>query len=469
MKFNTYILLSPLLLLFSCQKENNFKNDTYQYLYISHIRADEEYYDVNETITEIDFSNYDLLILGGDISKAPLKKEEYTKYLDSIFDFGSKNTLWVLGNHGYWSINQNYDEKLDLYEKYTKRKSYYSYTKNGITFVVLDTQMDNTKITGNQLDMLTNITDTISKSSHLVILHHKLFWLTDNGFLQSLKATSNPPMGDCFDCLNPNNFYDDVYPLLQKVRKKGVEVVCIGGDSGLSRSKFLYKTTDNITFIANGIKGYDAFFNKNYVLVINHDAKNKTLTFDFQGLWRFQKVEDNDSIIFEQIITNVKQDSSFFSSTFKDSQKYGRTFEDQIYVEALNLLEIFNIIKNNNKLLSSFLLFSNLKDNSTKINSNNVTSINKHLLNPYVFFLRYTDNNNNILIDYTRKIDKKLTDNILEIYKIILSIQKNKNWDNRIHEKADNNYTDYKTQIITDAIWIIKNNLKNNHLVISSL
>ena len=56
-----------------------------------------------------------------------------------------------------------------------------------------------------------------------------------------------------FHCINPNNFYEDVYPLLVKVRHRGIEVICIGGDIGAKANEFEYITSDTIYFLASGI------------------------------------------------------------------------------------------------------------------------------------------------------------------------------------------------------------------------
>ena len=245
------------------------------YLHIAHTRANNNY-EIDETAARINYSMFDMVWLGGDLEYLTSKNDSSVAYINSIFDVESPNTLWSLGNHDYTNI--------DLISKYTNRPSFYTFNTNGITFVVLDTQYDKSKISGLQLEMFNKVTDTIEKSSHLIVLLHKLIWMYGNDSLQPIISDiSNGQLGDCFYCINPNNFYEDLYPELLKVKQRGIEVLCISGDIGLKINKFEYVSPEGIFFMASGIKeGRD----DNMALLFKHNVTYRQLT------WKYVLISD---------------------------------------------------------------------------------------------------------------------------------------------------------------------------------
>jgi len=265
-----------LLVIFICSCNNNTKshlkeNSPKKYLHLSHTRTNTNP-KMDSVIETIDYSKYDMLWLGGDLAKSTSISKKAISHVDSIFNLGSTNTLWSLGNHDY--------KKLNLVKKHTKRLPYYSYHKNGITFLILDTQDSLSNIVGKQMKLVKKVLDTIDQSSHLVILHHKLIWMSGNQELETrIKKTSNGKLGDCFHCINPNNFYTDIYPLLLKAKQKGIGVICIGGDIGFKSKEFEYKTPEGIYFLASGIEFNHNSENKG--LVFEHDILSKKLKWDF--------------------------------------------------------------------------------------------------------------------------------------------------------------------------------------------
>ena len=88
-------------------------------------------------------------------------------------------------------------------------------------------------IVNHQKDFLFEVLDTIQQSEHLIILHHKLIWMYGHDVLESqISSVSNADLGNCFNCINPNNFYSDIYPKLVDIKIEGIQVYCIGGDIG---------------------------------------------------------------------------------------------------------------------------------------------------------------------------------------------------------------------------------------------
>ncbi|MGE5810618.1 MAG: hypothetical protein ACM339_03895, partial [Ignavibacteria bacterium] len=125
-----------------------------KFIFIPHPRSDDQVIQsVYSGIAKIDFTEYDVKMLGGDITYDTGKDSGTLAYCDNLFDLDSQNTLWCFGNHDVQSGHRA------LIKKFTGRESYYSYSRDGITFIVLDTELDansfsSTFIKGSQLQMV---------------------------------------------------------------------------------------------------------------------------------------------------------------------------------------------------------------------------------------------------------------------------------------------------------------------------
>ncbi len=244
------------------------------YLHLSHTRTGTNP-KIDSIAERINYSKYDMLWLGGDLAYLTSKNEATIQYVDSIFGLSKLTTLWALGNHDYSNLNR--------IEDYTNRKPYYAYHQNGITFLVLDTQENASQVLGDQKVFVDQVLDTIScTTSHLVVLHHKLIWMYGDSYLEGESdVISNGPIGTCDYCINPNNFYADIYPKLVKIKAQNTDVICIGGDIGKKAKSFSYQTEAGISFLASGINAGD---DGNVGLVFSHDITNKLLTWSFQSI-----------------------------------------------------------------------------------------------------------------------------------------------------------------------------------------
>ena len=278
-KFIPILLFSFLsLLLASCQEEHYDKANA-TYLHIAHTRSYSEAKDqLMAEVEALDFDQYDVLMLGGDLVFESTGKQETLKHLDGVFDLSDPNTLWTLGNH-------DYHHHPEWIPGITKRPNAYSHQEYGITYLVFDTQEDHCNTSGKQKTLLEETLKTLhSNATHLIILHHKLLWMMDDGVLQKkVDAVSNGGTGGCFHCIPRNNFYSEVYPQLVDIQKKGVQVICIAGDIGSKVNEFEYRTPEGIYFLASGLKDGAS---DNQVLLFNHDIKNKKLS------WKFEKLSD---------------------------------------------------------------------------------------------------------------------------------------------------------------------------------
>lgn len=272
--FRILFLLWIVISFVACQNENMIaeSSESYQFLHLSHTRLDD-----NASIDEtVDFDQYDVLMLGGDLAQVTSADAETMNSLDVLFDFSEPSTLWSLGNHDY--------SNLELIEAYTGRLPYYSYHHRGVTFLVLDTQAELSQINGGQLDFFNSVTDTIVESSYLILMTHKLFWMPGNKDLESeIADVANGPLGSCDYCTNPSNFYEDIYPKLVELEGRGVEVICVGGDIGSQVNQFSFETEEGIDFLASGIESGD---NGNRALVFGFNPVNRLLK------WHFVKLEE---------------------------------------------------------------------------------------------------------------------------------------------------------------------------------
>lgn len=264
--------LTPLffLILVSCTKDK-VPDLIEEIVYVSHSRLNDNT-EINAKASSIDYSQFGLTILGGDMLYLSSYDSQAMDFLDATFDLSANKTLWSLGNHDYSDTS--------LVRSYTHRNNFYSYHQNGITYIVLDTQMDTCNIVNNQLELVKSVTDTISNSSHLILLTHKLIWMVNHPTLHDkIPFTSNGHYEPYSYSLHDNNFYEDIYPKLVSVRNRGIEVICLAGDLGLFTNEFEYTTEDDIYYLASGLN--DASYSDRY-LILDHNITQRTLSWSYK-------------------------------------------------------------------------------------------------------------------------------------------------------------------------------------------
>ena len=229
------ILFLPILL---CQCEKLEPPKINNYIHVGHTRIFDTLHQVIDPRMEaIDYGKFDMVLLGGDLCEESSKRYDILEYLDTIFDLRSDSTLWALGNHD----NAN----LDFVEKITGRPYYYATHINGITFLVLYTQEREDwicEITGEQLQLIRNVTDTIKESSHLVLMTHKLIWIKDHPEMKEHKG-NNRYDWSCNYEITRTNWFLEILPILRKVEESGVEVIALAGDIGNNVSEFEVQTS----------------------------------------------------------------------------------------------------------------------------------------------------------------------------------------------------------------------------------
>lgn len=301
-------------------------------IFVPHPRSEDQVHQsVYEGIAKIDFKKYDIRMLGGDLTYSTSKDSATLAYCDDIFNISSPNTLWSFGNHDVQSGHRS------LIKKFTGRDSYYSYYRDRITFLVLDTELDavsfaRTFIKGDQLQMVKNVCDTIKESRYLILLHSRYMWMINSNYFKPMLTDSIAASSRSMDT---TNFYSDIYPLLQKVKSKGIQVLVFGGDK--SKININYSPEDSITFYAARM-AVDLPDSINNVIILNYNFKSKELTINFVPL--------------TDMITSVEQGSTQMPERFILNQNYPNPFNPstvisyQLAVNCHVTLKLFDILGN---------------------------------------------------------------------------------------------------------------------------
>lgn len=251
-------------------------------------------------LEKIRLDTFDQVWLGGDLVENMFHHPHNIEFVDSFFQVGKPTTHWAIGNHDVL------DQQADFsgIENKTHRKTYYTSHHNGITMLVLNTtefsfpayqnKPHECETLDGQMDLIRNVLDTLEHSSHLVILHH-------HALLTNEITAGKVDVKEIFNLYTPSynigckkrgTFSELVYPQLQAVQKRGVQVILIGGDTGLRVKEFEFKTKDGIVFLGSGLnnsagtKFRPAYFNPapDKVLLFTHQPKYRQLQWEFKLL-----------------------------------------------------------------------------------------------------------------------------------------------------------------------------------------
>ena len=290
MRKNHYIIPCFLLVLFTaCKKNDNYLtipdpcSTSCQYLYLGHIY---EYPNtVDPRVEQAGLNKYAQIWLGGDVCSETTREESTLDYLDNLFDLGSKNTHWSVGNHDVRNGNTEWITAR------TGRDLYYTEHKDGLTFLVLNTTLFNSddclKIE-TQTALIRSVCDTIGISSHLIILMHNVVWGKLEGVDDDTGFANANYSWLPFDCPPPATFDLVVYPELVKVQQRGVQVICIAGDLGNAATTYEFTSQENVTFIGSGITAQTVYNEqwpthgqRDSVLILTHDLSGRQLSWEF--------------------------------------------------------------------------------------------------------------------------------------------------------------------------------------------
>jgi hypothetical protein len=191
----------------------------------------------------------------------------------------------TLGLPVYFAPGNHDMTNRELYEN-RYGDSYFSFTYNNDLFIILDPNIDNWNISGDQLSF---VESTLEENANYVInifvLSHQLIWWAPDNIYSNIVLNSNAGRDDV------TNFWSEVEPLFNALDNN---VFFCAGDVGAASyaSSFMYDQNDNITYIATGM-GSNV---KDNFIVINVDLQ-KQVSYDLiclnsDELFCFGELED---------------------------------------------------------------------------------------------------------------------------------------------------------------------------------
>lgn len=207
-------------------------------------------------------------------------------YEQSLFSKLNKPLFNAVGNH---------DLKDDIYQNHFG-KTFYYFENNNDLHIILDTELDNGNIKGEQLDMLKQALD-ITKTNpinNVFIYAHRTLWAKHFDELNGL-------FEDNTQSVLGNNFKTDVLPILNQIKQNAKVFWFSGSIGGNAPASFFYFPKNDVTYIGTAIRGLkrDAVL---VVEVVNGEVSFKTQSFTNQplnklqdynvGFWKGNEVED---------------------------------------------------------------------------------------------------------------------------------------------------------------------------------
>jgi 3',5'-cyclic AMP phosphodiesterase CpdA len=271
------ILLAAVFLIFSTGLVA--QTNAARYIFIGHCY---QFYTAGDKVDyrleEFDFSGFDGVWLGGDVCSEAMLNYTTVQYIDTLFDLGNPETHWSLGNHD--ARNGNWE----WYEEFTGRKTYYAYSSHGITRVVMNTNIvpANCEMLNEQYQIISNVCDTISAATDLILIMHHDLWRDVPGLPPPGTYAQSDLIYWNANCDSADTrFVETIYPKLVAVRQRGINVTCILGDMGATWKKFDMFSDDGIRFMGCGL--YDNSPEDN-VLFIEKEIESAPLTFSFHNL-----------------------------------------------------------------------------------------------------------------------------------------------------------------------------------------
>ena len=143
--------------------------------------------------------------------------------------------------------------------------TYYSFSYNNDLFIVLDPNINQWNISGEQLTFLGNtLTQQADNHDNIFVMMHQLLWWDTNNEYGDIVPNSEEDR-------DPNlNFWTEVEPLFHNLSNT---VVMCAGDLGAASyaSDFMYDNYDNISFVATGMGKGDS---DNFIVINVDEDKN---------------------------------------------------------------------------------------------------------------------------------------------------------------------------------------------------
>ena len=141
-------------------------------------------------------------------------------------------------------------------------QTYYSFVHQSDLFIVLDPNIDEWNISGDQLQFLQGVlNDEVQNINNIFVFFHQLLWWEPNNIYQNVSLNSLAGRADTI------NFWNEIEPLFNGLSKP---VHMFAGDVGAfnTGSEFMYHKYDNITLIASGMGGN---VRDNFIIIDVHE------------------------------------------------------------------------------------------------------------------------------------------------------------------------------------------------------
>ena len=244
-----YFVLFLVLALFSCNKDESDTSEEspirYSFFIAGHTYgspgidnegfhpAFKNKFDLIQNDGHIDFG-----VLTGDI--VITGTEQNWNDIDSdIIDLGLP-VYFAAGNH-------DMTDRALFESRYGQ--TYYSFTHQSDLIIVLDPNIDEWNISGDQLQFLQSVlNDEVQNINNIFVFFHQLLWWEPDNIYQNVALNSFSGRADTI------NFWGEIEPLFNGLSKP---VHMFAGDVGAfnTGSEFMYDQYDNITLIASGMGG----------------------------------------------------------------------------------------------------------------------------------------------------------------------------------------------------------------------
>jgi len=158
--------------------------------------------------------------------------------IDSDVALMGKPVYFAVGNHDM-TDRALYESRYGI--------TYKSFIHKSDLIIILDPNLDNWNITGDQLLFLQNVLNQNSQNvDNIFVFFHQLLWWEPDNIYKNVTLNSLQGRSDSI------NFWTELEPLFSSLSNK---VFMFAGDVGAfsSGSEFMYHAYDNITFVASGM------------------------------------------------------------------------------------------------------------------------------------------------------------------------------------------------------------------------
>lgn len=304
-------------------------------------------------------------ILTGDIVSPGPTSQDWDE-IDSDISMLGLDVYFAVGNHDM--------ENRPLFES-RYGDTYYHFIFENDLFLILDPNIDNWNISGDQLIYMKDVVNSNYENvDNIFVFFHQLLWWDGDNIYSQISPNSLAGRADTI------NFWTEVEPFF---RQKPNHIIFFAGDVGAASwsSDFMYDAYDNIELVASGM-GENVGDN----FVVTNVNLDKTIDYDLICL-NDTELECFGDIKDYQLSLSISDTQQINWKLFPNPAKTKITIESN-YLKDNSVLQVFNV---NGRLLFESPLSSNVSqtfntDNLVsglylvKINYGNTSSIKKLLI-----------------------------------------------------------------------------------------